>query len=72
MQSTAIAEIKKQLENYPDFANLDEVDSTADGQSAAVSGAGTPSGQPKLKLTFNTGNRDSANGTNSGAVSDEE
>ncbi|KAL1853772.1 transcriptional regulator [Paecilomyces lecythidis] len=72
IESTAIAEIKKQLENYPDFANLDEVDSTADGQSAAVSGAGTPSGQPKLKLTFNTGNRDSANGTNSGAVSDEE
>lgn len=71
LQSTAISEIKKQLENYPDFANPDEADA-ADGQSTAVSGAGTPSGQPKLKLTFNTGNRDSANETNSGAVSDEE
>ncbi|KAJ9217979.1 hypothetical protein DTO166G4_370 [Paecilomyces variotii] len=71
IESTAISEIKKQLENYPDFANPDEADA-ADGQSTAVSGAGTPSGQPKLKLTFNTGNRDSANETNSGAVSDEE
>ncbi|PLB51855.1 putative RSC complex subunit [Aspergillus steynii IBT 23096] len=72
IEAKCVAELRKETEGHPQFANFDDSSSPAanDPSTAAVSGAETPSaatpGQPKLKLTFNSGNRDSAgvaNGT---------
>lgn len=70
-------ELKKQTEGHPEFSNFDDPASVlGDGQSTgAASGADTPltastPGQPKIKLTFNNSNFDSAstfNGTDPGA-----
>lgn len=70
--------MKKQTEGHPEFANFDDPAASiaGDGQSTgAASGADTPltastPGQPKIKLTFNNSNFDSAstlNGTDTGA-----
>lgn len=59
-----MSELKRLTADHPQFANFDGTDSVAgDGQSA--SGTATPqtigtSGQPKLKLTFNNPNAESA------------
>ncbi|KAI9924424.1 hypothetical protein AWENTII_003830 [Aspergillus wentii] len=64
IEAKCVSELRRLTEEYPQFANFD--DASGDGlAAAALSGAGTPNaagtpGQPKLKLTFNNGNRDSA------------
>ncbi|KAL1968999.1 hypothetical protein VTN77DRAFT_833 [Rasamsonia byssochlamydoides] len=75
IEATAVAELKKQTQEHPEFADFDDVgSSTADGVSTtAVSGNGTPApGQPKLKLTFHNSNKDGGNAANGDAMSDEE
>ncbi|KAB8232103.1 putative RSC complex subunit (Sth1) [Aspergillus alliaceus] len=73
IESKCLSELKKETEGYPQFANYDGLGASAGSNQivAATSGAETPSAaatpsQPKLKLTFNSGSRDStgaANGT---------
>ncbi|PWY70223.1 chromatin structure-remodeling complex subunit snf2 [Aspergillus heteromorphus CBS 117.55] len=63
IEAKCLAELKKETEDHPQFANYDDLGaSTGNDQStAAASGADTPAvATPKLKLTFNSGNRDSA------------
>lgn len=59
-----MAELQKETEGYPQFANYDDLGGQGgnDQSTAAASGADTPSAvaTPKLKLTFNSGNRDNA------------
>jgi ATP-dependent helicase STH1/SNF2 len=55
-----LAELTKETETYPQFANFDDSSASANDYSmSAIAGAETPSastpGQPKLKLTFNAG-----------------
>ncbi|KAF9890933.1 hypothetical protein FE257_005190 [Aspergillus nanangensis] len=71
IEAKCLSELKKETEPHPQFANYDGSESAAgnDQSAAAVSGADTPStvatpGQPKLKLTFNSGGRDSVGVTN--------
>ncbi|KAL1957692.1 hypothetical protein VTO42DRAFT_5669 [Malbranchea cinnamomea] len=64
IEATCVTELKKEAEDYPHLADFDDVGSTGDGRSTAMSGAGTPlastvSSGPKLKLTFNKANGDS-------------
>ncbi|KAE8146164.1 SNF2 family N-terminal domain-containing protein [Aspergillus avenaceus] len=69
IENKCLNELKKETEGYPQFANYDEVAAPVGSGSGAVAAPGveapgavaTP-GQPKLKLTFNSGNRDSTNG----------
>ncbi|PGH15770.1 hypothetical protein AJ79_02150 [Helicocarpus griseus UAMH5409] len=75
IEALCVSELKKATEEHPEWADFDEP-----GSSTAVSSAGTPlasaSGHQKLKLTFGGGSKDNnsnaplTNGTNSGAVSD--
>ena len=62
--------LKKQIDAHPEFAGSDDLESTGDdnGTTAAASTVGTPvaGATPKLKLTFNNGNRDSAGIANGG------
>jgi ATP-dependent helicase STH1/SNF2 len=78
-----VSELKKLTADHPQFANFDGSDSVADdGQSVGVaSGTATPQttgtpGQPKLKLTFNNPNAESATSaatsTVNGADADED
>ncbi|PYI10015.1 chromatin structure-remodeling complex subunit snf2 [Aspergillus sclerotiicarbonarius CBS 121057] len=64
IEAKCLAELKKETEGHPQFANYDDAGAPAgyDPSTAAASGAETPSAvaTPKLKLTFNSGNRDSA------------
>ncbi|KAJ5099760.1 hypothetical protein N7532_006761 [Penicillium argentinense] len=73
IEAKCVVELKKLTEGHPEFANFDDPGSVVgDGQST---GADTPMtastpGQPKIKLTFNNSNFDSAstqNGTDPGA-----
>jgi ATP-dependent helicase STH1/SNF2 len=61
-------ELRKQTEGHPEFANFDDPGSIAgDGQSTGADTpltAGTPGAQPKLRLTFNNSNFDSASTMN--------
>ncbi|KAJ5745304.1 hypothetical protein N7520_010486 [Penicillium odoratum] len=66
IEAKCLSELRRQTEGYPQFANFDEPGSIGDGQSTGADTpltAGTPGAQPKLKLTFNNSNFDSANGT---------
>ncbi|KAJ6110526.1 hypothetical protein N7486_002761 [Penicillium sp. IBT 16267x] len=67
IENKCVMELRKQTEGHPEFANFDDPGSIAgDGQSTGADTpltAGTPGAQPKLKLTFNNSNFDSANGT---------
>ncbi|OOF92206.1 hypothetical protein ASPCADRAFT_399562 [Aspergillus carbonarius ITEM 5010] len=64
IEAKCLAELKKETEGHPQFANYDDVGAPAghDQSTAAASGTETPSAvaTPKLKLTFNSGNRDNA------------
>jgi len=53
-QAKCVSELKKQTENHPQFANFDDP-GINEGTSDLPDGpfAAAPSGQPKLKLTFN-------------------
>ncbi|BCS20176.1 putative RSC complex subunit (Sth1) [Aspergillus puulaauensis] len=60
IEARCLAELTKETETYPQFANFDDSSAAANDYSmSAVSGPETPSastpGQPKLKLTFNAG-----------------
>ncbi|THC95532.1 hypothetical protein EYZ11_005004 [Aspergillus tanneri] len=82
IEAKCLSELKKETEGHPQFANFDDLGSPAanDLSTAAASGAETPStvatpAQPKLKLTFNSGNRDSTgfmNGTPGVGMSEDE
>ncbi|KKK13419.1 chromatin structure-remodeling complex subunit snf2 [Aspergillus ochraceoroseus] len=78
IEAKCLAELRKETEGHPQFANFDGSSSPLgnDLSAAAVSGADTPSaaatpGQPKLKLTFNSGNRDPVGMANGGMNEDE-
>lgn len=78
IESTCVAELKKQTADYPQFADFDDASdeagsSAADGVSTtdALTGADTPSAQPKIKLTFNS-HRDNTGSTNGDDASDVE
>ncbi|GFN20425.1 putative RSC complex subunit (Sth1) [Aspergillus tubingensis] len=64
IEAKCLAELQKETEGYPQFANYDDLGGQGgnDQSTAAASGAETPSAvaTPKLKLTFNSGNRDNA------------
>lgn len=72
--------MKEQLDSHPNLAELEDNSYQDEQSTTAMSSTGTPrpSGpsQTKLKLTFITNGRGSngvtTNGTNSGAVSDED
>ena len=55
--------MRKQTAEYPQFADFEGGYEATGGVSAmdALEGADTPSGQPKIKLTFNS-NRENMNG----------
>jgi ATP-dependent helicase STH1/SNF2 len=83
IEAKCVSELKKLTADHPQFANFDGSDSVAgDGQSVGVaSGTATPQttgtpGQPKLKLTFNNPNAESATSaatsTVNGADADED
>ncbi|OJI98989.1 hypothetical protein ASPVEDRAFT_25827 [Aspergillus versicolor CBS 583.65] len=60
IETRCLAELTKETENYPQFANFDDSSASANDYSvSAIAGPETPSastpGQPKLKLTFNAG-----------------
>ncbi|RAL10055.1 putative RSC complex subunit (Sth1) [Aspergillus homomorphus CBS 101889] len=59
IEAKCLSELKKETELYPQFANYDDLG--GNDQTAATSGTDTPGpvATPKLKLTFNSGNRDS-------------
>ncbi|KAJ5609310.1 hypothetical protein N7528_009877 [Penicillium herquei] len=79
IEAKCLSELKRQTIDHPQFANFDDLGSTVgDGHSTgAASGtdtpltAGTPGTQPKLKLTFNNSNFDSAS-TNAADLSVDE
>ncbi|KAJ5913005.1 hypothetical protein N7504_001888 [Penicillium tannophilum] len=68
IENKCVMELRRQTENYPQFANFDDPGSIAgDGLSTGADTpltAGTPGAQPKLKLTFNNSNFDSASTLN--------
>ncbi|KAE8382061.1 SNF2 family N-terminal domain-containing protein [Aspergillus bertholletiae] len=66
IETKCLSELKKETEGHPQFANYDDQGAPAghDQSLAATPSVEPPStaatpGQPKLKLTFNSGNRDS-------------
>lgn len=72
-QAKCVSELQRMTADHPQFANFDDASAATgnDGSAAAASGPETPSaatpGQPKLKLTFNSGNRESV-GINGGPM----
>ncbi|PYH99455.1 chromatin structure-remodeling complex subunit snf2 [Aspergillus ellipticus CBS 707.79] len=63
IEAKCLAELQKETEDHPQFANYDDPGASAgnDQSTAGASGTETPAvATPKLKLTFNSGNRDSA------------
>ena len=80
VQAACEKAIKEQLDLHPNLAELEDNSYQDEQSTAAVSSTGTPhpSGpsQTKLKLTFTANGRASngvtTNGTDSGAVSDED
>ncbi|KAJ5672925.1 hypothetical protein N7507_002052 [Penicillium longicatenatum] len=68
IENKCVMELRKQTEGHPEFANFDDPGSIAgDGQSTGADTpltAGTPGAQPKLRLTFNNSNFDSASTMN--------
>ncbi|EIT72547.1 superfamily II DNA/RNA helicase [Aspergillus flavus] len=81
IEAKCLSELKRETEGYPQFANYDDQGAPVgqDQSLAATPSVETPStvttpGQPKLKLTFNSGNRDStgaANGTPQTGITEE-
>ncbi|EAU30536.1 SNF2-family ATP dependent chromatin remodeling factor snf21 [Aspergillus terreus NIH2624] len=78
IEAKCLAELKKETEGHPQFANYDDSVSPADQDPSAIafSGADTPSaatpGQPKLKLTFNRDSTGVANGSPSTGMNEDE
>lgn len=63
IETTCVSELRKQTETHPQFANFDDGESTGDSHLTNTTAVGTPvAATPKLKLTFNNGNKDLANG----------
>lgn len=71
-QAKCLSELKKETEAHPQFANYDDLGGNE--QPAAASGTDTPGpvATPKLKLTFNSGNRDSMGPTSGSGVNEDE
>ncbi|PLB33841.1 putative RSC complex subunit (Sth1) [Aspergillus candidus] len=73
IEAKCVSELQRMTADHPQFANFDDASAATgnDGSAAAASGPETPSaatpGQPKLKLTFNSGNRESV-GINGGPM----
>jgi ATP-dependent helicase STH1/SNF2 len=76
-QAKCVEVLRNETEDYPQFADFDDSLSSA-GNDVSVGPAlstGTPAAatptQPKLKLTFNNSNRDSAGISNGGPDSED-
>ncbi|PYH86562.1 superfamily II DNA/RNA helicase [Aspergillus uvarum CBS 121591] len=72
IEAKCLSELKKETEAHPQFANYDDLG--GNDLPAAASGTDTPGpvATPKLKLTFNSGNRDSMGPTGGSGVNEDE